>query len=141
MGGLIPNSPRRPEKCLNALRGVGRLQKAILNAREQSMGAGLMNTADERPCVGIQGCLNPLQIEYSCVRVVDNGFMLHEGMVANIENYGRVGIWALGRYADAYGVSVGVRFRYYDPKMLNVLSALRDQESIATGEQRNAPVS
>jgi hypothetical protein len=81
-----------------------------------------MTPADKRPCLRIQGRLNPLQVEYSRVGVVNNGFMFDEGMVAGIQNYGRVGIWPFGRHADAHGVGIGTRLRYYDPKMLNVLS-------------------
>jgi hypothetical protein len=66
--------------------------------------------------------------------------MFDEGMVASTQTYGRVGVWPFGRYADAHGVGVCIRFRYYDPEMLNVFPSLRDQEGIATGEQRNAPV-
>ena len=82
-----------------------------------------MAHAGERPCVGIQGCLNPLQIEYPCVRVMNNGLMFDEGMVANTQNHGRGGILPFGRYADAHGVGFGIR------------------QGIATGKQRNAPVS
>ena len=79
-------------KRVDALRGVGRLQKAILNAREQIFRAGFMAPADKRPCVGIQGCLNLLQIENSCVRIVDRGLMFDEGMLAGTKNHGRIRI-------------------------------------------------
>jgi len=71
---------------------------------------------------------------------MNNGFMFDEGMVTSTQNHGRVGIWPFGRYANAHGVGIGIWFRYYDPKVLNVHSALRDQKGIATGEQRNTPV-
>jgi len=123
---LIANSPCGPEKCLDALRGIGRFQKAILNAREQTLGTGLVTPADERPCVGIQRRLNLFQIEYPRVRVMNHGFVFDEGMVTNIKNHGRVRIGPFGRYTDAHGVRIGIRLGYYDPEMLNVLSALRD---------------
>jgi hypothetical protein len=141
MAGSIPNSPRGSENRLDAFRGIGRLKKAILNACEQAIGARLMTHADERPCVRIQGCLNRAQIENPCVRVVNYGFMIDEGVIANAKYHGSVRVRPFCRNADAHGVGIGIRFRYYNPQMLSVGSSLRNQKSIATGEQRSAPVS
>jgi hypothetical protein len=49
-----------------------------------------MTPAGEGPNVGIQRCLNRLQIENSCVRVVDYGFMIDERVVANIKYHGSI---------------------------------------------------
>jgi len=49
-----------------------------------------MTLAGKRPYVGIQGCLNRPQIENSCVRVVDHGFMFDERVVANIKYHGSI---------------------------------------------------
>jgi hypothetical protein len=49
-----------------------------------------MGPADERPRVGVQGCLNRPQIENSCVRVMDHGFMFDERVVTDTKHHGCV---------------------------------------------------